>query len=128
MDAAELDRFCGACHRKHSADEDTNWSQPWNVRHQPLYLVRSRCFTESAGKLSCFSCHSPHAALRRTAAAYDARCRSCHDGVKHKTAVAERACVDCHMPPVRLSENLVFANHWIGVYETSSPLIPVLGR
>jgi hypothetical protein len=125
FDAGEINQFCGACHRKHAADEDTNWAQPWNVRHQPLYLARSRCFEASDGKLSCFTCHAPHSGLSRSASAYDAQCRSCHAVVAHQMPVADRACVECHMPVVRLTENLRFANHWIGVYGPQDSLIPV---
>jgi hypothetical protein len=121
LSAAELNQFCGSCHRKHSAEEDTNWSQPWNVRHQPLYLVKSRCFTASAGRLSCFTCHPAHAPVKSV----DAQCRSCHQAVQHKTLISRRACTACHMPAVEVSENLRFANHWIGIYRPDSALTPV---
>ena len=38
---------------------------PWNARHQPLLLAASRCFRESKGRLSCLTCHSPHAPLEQ---------------------------------------------------------------
>lgn len=124
MTAAEVNDLCGACHRKISTEEHTNWNEPWNVRHQPLYLAQSRCYLESEGKLSCFTCHAPHSAVSRSAGEYSRQCMSCHEGVQHKAAV-EGACATCHMPAVKLGEDLRFANHWIGVYEPGKLLRPV---
>lgn len=125
MNAREVNDLCGACHRKVAVEEYTNWSDAWNVRHQPLYLAQSRCFVRGAGKLSCFTCHAPHAAVSRSAEEYSRQCRSCHEGVRHKSAVDAQACTTCHMPAVKLDENLQFANHWIGVYAHGQVLRPM---
>jgi len=118
LKAAELNELCGACHRRASElDDETDWSNAWNVRHQPEYLHRAACFRNSRGALSCLTCHNPHEPLRKTAAYYDSRCGSCHRRVAHKTALGSRACVDCHMPQVAVSRELHFTNHWIGTYE-----------
>ena len=124
MTAAEANDFCGACHRQVSPAEFTNWGDAWNVRHQPLYLAQSRCFLKSSGKLSCFTCHAPHSPVSRSAEEYSAQCRSCHEGVRHKVAIAGKACTTCHMPAVTLDENLRFANHWIGIFERGQTLRP----
>ena len=121
LDGAGVNRFCGACHRQPAApDAETDWNNPWNVRHQPPYLAQSRCFLRSQGKLSCLTCHSPHAALGHDAAAYDRRCAECHPGVKHRTRTAGASCVSCHMPAVNASAVLRFTNHWIGIYQSKS--------
>lgn len=113
-----LNRLCGACHRQASdLDHETDWTNAWNVRHQPSYLHRAACFRNSNGRLSCLSCHDPHGPLNKTASSYDARCASCHKSVIHKTAIASRSCVGCHMPQVRTSATLEFTNHWIGIYD-----------
>jgi hypothetical protein len=126
LTAAALTQFCGACHRKQTAEEFPNWNDAWNVRHQPLYLVQSRCFRESSGQLSCLSCHPPHSPVVRSAEAYDEQCRRCHENVRHQnTVAAKRACAACHMPPVKLNEELKFANHWIGVYRNGNVLRPI---
>jgi tetratricopeptide (TPR) repeat protein len=118
LSAAELNQLCGACHRQASAlDDDTDWGNAWNVRHQPAYLHRAACFRNSGGGLSCLTCHNPHEPLKKTAASYDARCTSCHHSVAHKTALGSRGCVDCHMPQVVTTQGLHFTNHWIGIYE-----------
>jgi hypothetical protein len=111
--AAELNQHCGSCHRKPAAaGDDTDWANPWNVRHQPLYLAESQCFQKSQGKLSCLTCHNAH-----TGKAIDA-CASCHTRVKHRAAtkMAGRTCVSCHMPVVKPDQYLGFTNHKIGVY------------
>lgn len=98
---------------------ETNWNNPWNTRHQPVYLSQSACF--QSGKLSCRTCHDPHA---DKLADVNAVCRSCHAQPKHVVAIAGRACDSCHMPLVRPSEYLGFRNHWIGIYNANSPLRP----
>ena len=123
LSAAELNEYCGSCHRK--TDEDMTWSNSWNVRHQPSYLSQAACFRKSDGKLSCLTCHDPHSPLNRVAADYDKRCSGCHAQVRHRTAVAARACVDCHMPQVPTGNDLHFTNHWIGIYEKGRLLAPV---
>ena len=126
LGAAEINGLCGACHRKPAAaGDDTDWTNPWNTRHQPLYLAESACFEKSKGKLSCFACHPAHTPLSRNAADYDRRCSGCHVKPRHRTVVAGRACVACHMPVVEPQPNLRFANHWIGVYAERRTLRPI---
>jgi tetratricopeptide (TPR) repeat protein len=122
LTASELNEFCGTCHRK--ASDISDWSNSWNVRHEPAYLSQAACFRKS-GALTCLSCHNPHAPLNRVSQQYDARCLGCHAGVRHRIAVASRACVDCHMPQVPTNAALKFTNHWIGIYQKENPLVPV---
>lgn len=125
MTAAEVNESCGACHRKPAAaGDDTDWTNPWNTRHQPLYLAESACFRKSGGRLSCLTCHPPHRPLSRVAANYDAACSQCHPKPRHKVQ-RRGACVSCHMPAVSPSSLLHFANHWIGVYAAGKPLRPI---
>jgi cytochrome c554/c'-like protein len=115
--AARLNDFCGGCHRKPAAADDTpDLRNPWNARHQPLGLAASYCFKASQGTLSCLTCHSPHAALEQNPAAYNAACIRCHPAAKHTQAVAGHPCAECHMPEVRVYKHLSFANHRIGIY------------
>jgi hypothetical protein len=127
LSAARLNDLCGACHRMPArAGDDTDWTNPWNVRHQPLYLNQSACFQRSQGKLSCLTCHAAHQPVSRTAADYDRTCAGCH--AKPHPVKITGSCVDCHMPAVRPHPDLRFANHWIGVYAQSSPLRPTMRR
>jgi hypothetical protein len=76
LSAPELMRFCGDCHRPPASEGVAiDWSDPWNVRHQPVYLTESACFKNSPEGLSCMQCHDPHAPLRRNDAVYyNSRC------------------------------------------------------
>jgi hypothetical protein len=129
LDAAASLRFCGECHRPPaSAGVAIDWSDPWNVRHQPVYLSRSACFQGSSGGVTCMGCHDPHEPLRRNDSAYyNARCATCHGAGKHPPAEVcrvEAGCASCHMPAVRPQPELTFHNHWIGVYAPGDPLRP----
>jgi tetratricopeptide (TPR) repeat protein len=134
LNAGELNQFCGTCHRKPLTPDDPtedripvsakfDWSNPWNVRHQPAYLSQSSCFRASGGMLSCITCHDPHAAAKLPLAAYDNRCAACHRNVKHQ-AMVSGACVQCHMPAVAATAEMAFADHWIGVYRGGGATAP----
>ncbi len=124
--ADQLNDLCGACHRMPAAaGSATDLRNPWNARHQPLLLAVSACFRKSDGKLTCLTCHSPHAPLEQKLAAYDVVCRGCHATPRHKKPVSGRACAECHMPAVRPSPNLAFANHRIAVYAAADPMSPL---
>jgi len=125
LPSADLNEFCGTCHRKPpEPGQESDWSKPWNIRHEPDYLSHAACFRKSAGALSCLTCHDPHGALQQTKAEYDKRCVSCHRTARHRAVVAARACVDCHMPSVAAGPRLQFTNHWIGIYENGAKLLP----
>jgi len=124
LDAVRLNDFCGSCHRMPlGANETADFRDPWNVRHQPVMLAASRCFRE--GKLTCLTCHSPHAQLERNLASYDAKCKGCHAAPRHKTVTITGSCAGCHMPRVQPTPYLSFANHRIAIYSASDPLVPV---
>jgi hypothetical protein len=124
LTAAGLNELCGNCHRQPpKPGEDTNFSEPWNIRHQPVSFSQSACFLQSQGRLSCNTCHDPHGAkpVRLDA------CLDCHKAPRHKAPQLARSkpCAACHMPLVKPSPDLQFANHWIGVYAPANPLIPL---
>lgn len=119
LTAAQVNDQCGQCHRMPPAKGvATNFENPWNVRHQPVYFSQSACFLKSEGKLSCLNCHNPH---EDTKVAAEAQCVACHAKPKHQTVVSNKPCVSCHMPVVNPSPLLGFANHWIGVYRLTGP-------
>lgn len=127
--ADQLNDFCGQCHRMPGIQGDTtDLKDPWNSRHQPVMLAASHCFKAANGRLTCLTCHSPHAPLETKVAAYDATCRKCHATQRHKVAIAGKACAACHMPGVPAQPNLVFANHRIAVYAPGDPMSPIISR
>lgn len=61
--------------------------------HESMRL--SACFRGSSGRMSCQSCHNPHAA----ATDYRAKCLTCHSKPFAATHPARDSdCVSCHMP------------------------------
>ena len=116
--AARLNDFCGGCHRKPAAADDTpDLRNPWNARHQPLGLAASYCFKASQGKLSCLTCHSPHAAsrtetcrIRRRLHSLPSR-RKAYPGCRRTSMRRSATCRKC-----RVYQHLTFANHRIAIY------------
>jgi hypothetical protein len=131
--AAELLRSCGECHR-HPAGPRPDSIRPDDpnlARFQPIGLLQSRCYRESAGALSCVNCHDPHARASSDRAGYDAVCMSCHTGPDESTdalrgtparrpvcSVSPRErCVECHMPRVGVDpgRHILLSDHWIRI-------------
>ncbi|MCU1330015.1 MAG: Tetratricopeptide 2 repeat protein [Bryobacterales bacterium] len=93
-----------------------------------VYRMRqSKCFTESAGRLLCQTCHNPHRVPRGEEAVrhYSSVCIQCHD--QRQGGIAPIAqltssgkhpagsdCVSCHMPKRRADDipRLVMTDHF----------------
>ncbi|MBI3679398.1 MAG: tetratricopeptide repeat protein [Acidobacteria bacterium] len=59
----------------------------FEVVSAPYRLRKSACFLNSRGRMSCTTCHDPHARTVKNA------CPSCHRTAHHK----EKDCAGCHM-------------------------------
>jgi predicted CXXCH cytochrome family protein len=83
----------------------TGREDKYEIVNSAYRLRRSACFLKSNGKLTCTTCHNPHAAPRGEAAVrhYDSICRQCH--APHTET---GSCIDCHMPK-RRTEDVVHA-------------------
>ena len=102
LSAKEINTLCAECHSR--SDLDPNHAVV--SRFQPWGLERSRCYQASSGRLSCLTCHDPHADAVTDPGYYNTRCLSCHSpaAVAKKEARAtckagqKDRCVSCHMP------------------------------
>ena len=85
----------------------------FEINHHPYRLEQSRCFRESAGALSCLTCHDPHRKVPEDEriAHYRAACLSCHAKAHRVT----EDCTTCHMPKRRTQDvvHVVMTDHRI---------------
>ena len=128
LSATQQVQLCGECHSPRGASlGDPN--KPIIVRFQSKTLVKSRCFTESQGTLSCITCHNPHQDAETSSAYYEAKCLSCHGSdtreptaTKLETRTAcpvnpAKDCLKCHMPIVKdVAPHTPFTDHEIRVH------------
>jgi len=89
----------------------------------PERMVQSACYLESAGRLTCTSCHDPHkSSFEQPAKHWDDSCTACHQAPGHTCTgdPAERAakqdhCIVCHMRPLAAADVplVEITDHWI---------------
>lgn len=117
--AREEVEMCGRCHRlAHSeSGAEVSPNDIRLVRFQSVGLLQSRCFTESAGRLRCTTCHDPHDAVSRDAVHYVNRCLHCHGEPDSKRCPVSPStnCIQCHMPAIDIHRGVTFHDHWIRV-------------
>lgn len=92
-------------------------AERFEINHHPYRLRQSRCWTASAGALTCLTCHDPHQRVpeRRRAEHYRAACLTCHQDLPKTHTAGSDDCVTCHMPKRRTQDvvRVVMTDHWI---------------
>ncbi len=131
--AAKVNDMCGTCHRRVSQIGAVGNEVTMTQRFQPYGIMRSPCYVQSGGQLSCLTCHDPHANVSRDRRHYEEACLRCHSPTPHaaagpsSVAVNGKACpvnprdgcIPCHMPkrkvfalsqiPIDMADHLIWA-------------------
>jgi hypothetical protein len=129
--AEEQLRLCGDCHR-HPSQNFAGGIRPDNpeiLRFQPVGLWQSICYQKSAGKLSCVTCHDPHAKVSTDLDAYQAACLNCHRPPSPAVCKVNPTdgCLECHMPRQDTGHGFIWTDHWIRVRRESPAVSPASG-
>jgi tetratricopeptide (TPR) repeat protein len=86
----------------------------FEIASQAYRFRKSACFTKSAGKLTCTTCHDPHD--RPSAERAIQACKTCHPSVDRVARHPQAAnCVGCHMQKRRTDDvvHVVMTDHFI---------------
>ncbi|MFM7320276.1 MAG: multiheme c-type cytochrome [Armatimonadota bacterium] len=134
LSAREQNERCGKCHRAFDGIGHGGIEVTMTNRFQAFGLMQSPCFERGGEKISCMTCHDPHADADTNRRNYDLVCLSCHSPgapTAPPEAPSERAeqvcpkqpatnCTKCHMPerPVFPKSNIStdMADHLIWAY------------
>ena len=124
---AEQLRVCGECHRlpEMITPGSLRPENPVLVRHQPVGLMQSACFTKSDGALACTTCHDAHDRTSDDVTAYEAACLKCHSGPSRTPCPTSprSGCIACHMPLRDVTRGMKMTDHWI-IYAPAAPIPP----
>lgn len=107
---------CAQCHRDEfniPSDSEPNAL----ARYQPYGIQQSKCYLNSATKMTCSTCHDPHDRVSTDSEAYNQTCLNCHATSERSNCSLQPAgdCVQCHMPAVEWHSGVSFHDHWIRV-------------
>jgi len=100
-------------------------------------LRKSECFIQSAGAMTCTTCHDPHNIPRGEAAVqhYVSACQNCHAGTLKDLVAKGRHtgstdCLGCHMPKRRTDDvvRVVMTDHYIQRKKPSRDLLAPLAE
>lgn len=118
-------RLCGTCHRLPGNVEPERIAadDPSLVRFEPVGLMQSACYRNSAGTLSCSTCHDPHARVSTDIAAYEGACLLCHQASSRTSCPVSptKGCIPCHMPRRDVSRGIFMTDHWIRTRGDGNP-------
>ncbi len=116
-------QLCGDCHRLPRSVSRTKLREYADelIRFQPIGLLRSKCYVESAGSLKCTTCHNPHQTVKTVSKEEHVQnCINCHleNSQSHVACPVSptQGCIDCHMPAIEIEGlGTSFHDHWIRV-------------
>jgi tetratricopeptide (TPR) repeat protein len=139
--ADQVNRLCADCHivgppeEIRKSPEDPHW-----VRSVGFTMTLSRCYTESAGGMSCLTCHDPHRDDKGSASFFESKCLACHTrppagqadlkrpqeaspSVASETSPPKacpvnpvKDCLNCHMPKIPVAAlHTSLTDHYIRV-------------
>ncbi|MEP6755657.1 MAG: multiheme c-type cytochrome [Chthonomonadales bacterium] len=125
---ARITEICGSCHRT-SKNAPMNDPKTINglARFEGPALDQSACFQKS-GKLSCVTCHAPHADAETNPIKNDKICLSCHQSAPSSTPLFQAKtackvnqksdCSKCHMPAQTIATipHTKYRNHFIKIW------------
>jgi predicted CXXCH cytochrome family protein len=121
LPVAEQMRPCSQCHAGSGFLEDP-MADNLLISDQVTALRNSECWRQTAGQITCTSCHNPHQDAPRSVliTRSEKTCLGCHSaGAANRAGLCPvnrtSGCVGCHMPnEIRGAFHL--ANHWINVH------------
>jgi hypothetical protein len=134
-----INELCGDCHT--TPEEALRVAKPKRLsqRFMPYGLALSRCFRESGDRLTCITCHDPHANASTDNKTYEQICLNCHSQARALALASTSAhaahlnsarntvcpvnprtgCVGCHMPTRHVFPGnpvpIAMADHWIRI-------------
>ncbi|MCX6382523.1 MAG: multiheme c-type cytochrome, partial [Armatimonadetes bacterium] len=125
-----INEMCGQCHMTEKRVEEMNMPRDSTGRFQPYGLALSQCFKKSSGKLTCITCHNPHADVSTDTPKYEALCIQCHSASNKPASAApptkacpvnaNSGCIKCHMPPQKIFKGtelpIYMPDHYIRIH------------
>ncbi len=130
LSIAEQMRPCSQCHAGFSVVQDP-LPDDLLISDQVTALSNSECWRQTAGQITCASCHNPHQDAPREVveARSQKTCLGCHSAriARHAALCPVNrttGCVGCHMPDARDRPPFLIADHWIRVHPEQNITAP----